>query len=57
MNDFTAALDEGDTPYPSPATFVAPSAFMIKGVSVVWMPEMGGEFPNASITFSFPGAP
>ena len=54
---FTAALDDGDTPYPIPAIFVAPSDFMIFGVSVVWIPEMGGELPNAEITFSLPGAP
>ena len=30
---------------------------MIFGVSVVWIPEMGGEFPKAEITFSLPGAP
>ncbi len=54
---FTAALDDGDTPYPIPAIFDAPNDFMIFGVRVVWMPEMGGELPNAEITFSFPGAP
>ena len=30
---------------------------MIFGVSVVWIPATGGEFPNAEITFSLPGAP
>ncbi len=56
-NPFTAALEDGDTPYPMAATFDAPSAFMIFGASVVWIPAIGGEFPNAEMTFSLPGAP
>src|SRR3954470_14407003 len=52
MKDFTAALDDGETPYPSPATFVAPNAFISFDVSVVWIPEMGGEFPKAQNNIS-----
>ena len=57
MKLFTFVTDDGDEPYPRPATFLAPNAFMIFGISVVWMPAIGGEFPNAELTFSFPGAP
>ena len=57
MKLFTFSTDDGDAPYPRAATLVPPNAFMIFGITVVWTPAIGGEFPNAEITFSFPGAP